>query len=204
MGEYIKINNEQVKLGTCEDLYYTRYSQLKNIVSMAGFCGGNAQPEEYLNPKNGFRYRFPFPEEDNKQIGDYEDYDKGIIFTVDSDFETEHKNICVSTSVNGSYNINHNIKCPNSKNWEQSCSAKHASPYLLKQQKQVDGHLWIVCECGYCHNKFRLDKEGAWQVIKFFVKNLNYRKSSPNYSESNNKYYIKVIKRIARGYLHTI
>ena len=46
MGEYITIDGVTVKLGTCEDLYYVRYSQLADAIA-AGRCGfveGNLPP----------------------------------------------------------------------------------------------------------------------------------------------------------------
>lgn len=203
MGEYVKIKGQQVKLGTCENLYYTRFNQLKEAVSTMEFCEGNDQPTEYLKESNGFRYRFPFPEEDNLGIGEYKDHEKGLLFLADEtfSFDVSHSKKCVSTCVQGgAYNINHYIACPNSKEWVQTCSARNGFPYLLKQQKQVNGQLWIVCECGYCGQAFRLDEDGARQICRFFVKELNFRKNSPYYSESRNKYYMEVIRRIMAGY----
>lgn len=73
MGEYLTINGESVKVGTCENLYYATLKQLKD-------CGAPGA-SEYLNPENGYRYRFPFPDE-RQQIGDYENYSRGVLFSV--------------------------------------------------------------------------------------------------------------------------
>ena len=47
MGEYIK----NVKIGTCEDLYYTTYNQLKN------WKHGGIEREPYLKVDSGDRVR---------------------------------------------------------------------------------------------------------------------------------------------------
>ena len=42
-------------------------------------------PREYLNPTIGWRFRFPFPEEDGVNLGCFEDYDKGVVVAAPRD-----------------------------------------------------------------------------------------------------------------------
>ena len=163
MGEYLG----DIKLGTCESLYYTTFSQLASC-NLPG-------KGEYLDPRNGYRYRFPFPDEDGTPIGTYQDYNRG--FTVACDglrewFDNEHGT--VSSSIGGWYQqgASHNSGCPNV-NISVPCpqggsmgDVKH-SPlpqqfYVqIVQQKQVDGKLWTVVRCPYCGTMIRLPHEQA-------------------------------------------
>ena len=63
MGEYVKINGTETKIGTCESLYYTTAKQFKTALPEMT-CEGSMNPSEYLT-SGEFRFRFPFPDEDN-------------------------------------------------------------------------------------------------------------------------------------------
>lgn len=99
MGEYAKRNSDgqEIKIGTCEDMYYIRFedrdkvSPLPNSISLS-------------NPAHvdGCRFRLPFPDENGKQPGEYENYNRGLrLYKVlpcewckgsgKSDFETNGK-----------------------------------------------------------------------------------------------------------------
>ena len=84
MGEYIQLSSEQYprKIGTCENLYYVRHAQLKAWVEggVAVRQPGNLEPAAYLDPANGFRFRFPFPDEDDTHLSvadDRFDFNRG-------------------------------------------------------------------------------------------------------------------------------
>ena len=49
MGEYVKLNDQIIKLGTCEDLYYARYHQIKDNLTMMTKVDGNDEPAAYLD-----------------------------------------------------------------------------------------------------------------------------------------------------------
>jgi hypothetical protein len=164
MGEYVKLGGQRIKLGTCEDLYYVRYEQLKRLVFGMEKLGGNDEPEAYLKPEHGFRYRFPFPDEDEILLGMFNAYNRGYLVGVPMDFmaDKEHKKICVSTACQNIYNVNHYITCPADKAWVKTCSDRsELAPLEIIQQKQVDGDLWVVCRCGWCGSAFRLPYEDA-------------------------------------------
>jgi hypothetical protein len=55
MGEYATYNGENIKLGTCESMYYLRADQ-RHLISGYRFDGGD-------------RFRFPFPDEDDIEPG---------------------------------------------------------------------------------------------------------------------------------------
>lgn len=86
MGEYIRYRGEEIKIGTCEDLYYATYP--KYIAALEAHTlhrlEGNSSPEAYAKPDAGFRFRFPFPDEDHLSLGSLEyDYSRGVPITLD-------------------------------------------------------------------------------------------------------------------------
>lgn len=85
MGEYIKFNGEEIKIGTCENLYYTSfqmYNQALKTGKIQSMFG--ERPEIYIEPDSGFRFRFPFPDEDSYRMCDQRmDYNRGVPITID-------------------------------------------------------------------------------------------------------------------------
>lgn len=65
MGEYLRIGGQVVKIGALEDLSYLSRSELEGayrrglLQQVEGYC----PPEMYLDPAGGWRYRFPFTDE---------------------------------------------------------------------------------------------------------------------------------------------
>jgi hypothetical protein len=66
MGEYGTYLGNNIKIGTCEDMYYLRADQ-RHLVKAAA-----------LHDLTDIRFRFPFPDEDHRQPGDFDDYDRGL------------------------------------------------------------------------------------------------------------------------------
>jgi len=201
MGEYVTSYGQQVKLGTCEDLYYTRLDQLRDY-------SPKVDVEEYLNPDNGFRYRFPFPEEDNLTIGNYDNFDKGLIISLHIDdyslADFEHRDIWTACNIEGSYNVNIALPCPQSKELDWTFTQmpdntikkiKHSNNNFrlvsIKQQKQVNDEVWTVIACPYCGARVRIDYDDALKLVHSI---------KAGYVPSNDFYYTKVIDRIMKGY----
>lgn len=65
MGEYAYFGDRKVKLGTCEDLTYITHAELRQArdVRAVHTAPGNAEIDQYLDPANGYRFRFPFTDE---------------------------------------------------------------------------------------------------------------------------------------------
>lgn len=72
MGEYIRYKESEIKIGTCEDLYYTSYQKYNQALNNGRISEvpGNGHPSEYAKPNSGFRFRFPFPDEDKLPFGE--------------------------------------------------------------------------------------------------------------------------------------
>lgn len=67
MGEYARHNGHEVKIGTCEDMYYLRADQTQDV-----------DYEWDAETLAVVRFRFPFPDEDAIKPGAFEDYSRGV------------------------------------------------------------------------------------------------------------------------------
>lgn len=88
MGEYVRHLGSIVKLGTCEDLYYVSYPKYKTALQSSYLMNvdNNCAVAYYAKPDSGFRFRFPFPDEDRLPFGDLgnEHHRRGLAITIDA------------------------------------------------------------------------------------------------------------------------
>jgi hypothetical protein len=72
MGEYAirKSDNERVKIGTCEDMYYLRFEQRFDVIPVQG----SVDP---ARDAGQLRFRLPFPDEDEIEPGDFQEFERG-------------------------------------------------------------------------------------------------------------------------------
>jgi hypothetical protein len=167
MGEYIRVGGEIVKLGTCEDLYYTTFEELRLAV-LGGACErepGDLAPAEYLNPANGFRYRFPFPDEDyimsgcllpGRRLPDGFDYQRGVLVAAPMRMVSEVAHLpdfCARLRVG----------CPFG---NPGLAVGGLQPAVeVTQQKQVEGALWVVVRCPFCGALWRVNPDDGAALV---------------------------------------
>ena len=72
MGEYATYNGGQIKIGTCEDMYYLRYDQ-RGLVTPESGSVNPAGSDKYE-----LRFRFPWPGEDQIEPGGFKEYGKAV------------------------------------------------------------------------------------------------------------------------------
>lgn len=93
MGEYIKYKGNEIKIGTCESLYYTSYQKYEQALQKGQLSAvpGNAPPEAYSKRNSGYRFRFPFPDEDRLPFGDIGNFghDRGVSVKIEPVKEQE-------------------------------------------------------------------------------------------------------------------
>ena len=115
MGEYAKINGEQIKLGTLDDWRYVRRDEVERwqpLASEGGTGMGLALAAEEIV------WRFPFPWEDNENPEDVHGRTMGKpALTVAIPGEIEHQRVTVSMGLNGAgqggaFNVNVRVPCP--------------------------------------------------------------------------------------------
>ncbi len=71
MGEYATHNGQNIKIGTCEDMYYLRYDQRQLVTPERG----NVDP---VKDAEALRFRFPWPDEDANEPGQFENYHRSL------------------------------------------------------------------------------------------------------------------------------
>ena len=174
MGEYIKIKGQAdyFKIGTCEEMYYIRLEQLRQLVAtnQAEKVDGNQEPREYLEPETN-RFRFPFPDEDNVEPGYFDPYNRGVEIALTPDVtpliiadltaggeDWDHNTL---TTRQGDVNIM-GIPCPYNPEFEKmGLSVSWPFPNyrveLVQQKLMKSGEVWAVVRCVYCGAMVRLD-----------------------------------------------
>lgn len=71
MGEYAvrKSDGQEVKIGTCESMYYIRYEDRNKVSKLENSIDASSEI--------GLFWRLPYPDEDTIGIGGYEQYNRG-------------------------------------------------------------------------------------------------------------------------------
>lgn len=213
MGEYIKHKNETVKVGTCDDMYYATYQQFIKEYRNGNLqkSPGSSEPKDYLNPRFGVRFRFPFPDEDGTEIGNYEDFTKGFLMKLPHDevtMEIGHDSMSFKTQNDISTgNFGFEMPCIAGPDWPADIKRRYQNSsdyneiiFKVTQQKLVvteSGKIenQTVVKCPYCGTSVRLSFEEVQSIVMFLQKEEN----------RNQKYYKpyrKVAARMLYGYIH--
>jgi hypothetical protein len=144
MGEYATYLGQRIKIGTCEDMYYLRPDQIHLI-----------HPDAPLSFVHS-RFRFPFPDEDDRTPGDFADYDRGLTvwgYTVPAG--VEHYRVQFKADAG----ILVSLPCPYSADGTTGVRYMFngfRGPARIVQQRVWAGVWATVLACGPCGAKFRL------------------------------------------------
>lgn len=193
MGEYL--NN--VKLGTCENLYYTTFEQLKNWKV--------SKKEEFLKVNSGYRFRFPFPDEKSINIGNYENYDRGYIINIPVKiFEMNHDKKFLRTDTLGMKGaaIGFSIDCPTTFEVKYRWENSYLESYEILQQKYVtdeetgEEELQTVLRCPYCGSSARANKIEATKISDYLLSLAE----KYNDDEDKKQELIEIAQTIIAGY----
>ena len=157
MGEYAKRKSDgvEVKIGTCEDMYYLRADQAAMVAPLTGSVDPAGRD------RHGLRFRFPWPDEDGTPPGEFQEYGRTVPVDVRVPSGVEHRRVPFTASAG--YLMS--IPCPEGSMWRDNF---HGAPIhrngfrgsvLLVQQKLLrDGRLVPVCGCGGCGALFRVEE----------------------------------------------
>jgi hypothetical protein len=197
-----------VKLGTCEDLMYARLDQLRGA-TFGEKVAGNLPGLEYLNPKLGWRYRFPFPDEDGIAIGCFTDYSRGVMVSVPQSVvdSFEHDEVCAWY---GPRDVGFNVflPCPQGDKFAKlglKTSRRDSVLWIeIVMQKQIEGEDWTLVRCPYCRNMARLDRAEAVAMCEHITEShfLNRAESDRDDEAeiAHLKFWAEMVKRIMAGY----
>lgn len=194
MGEYAKYNGQEIKIGTCENMYYLRADQAEQVHPLPG----NVDP---IRDRHEIRFRFPWPDEDRVAPGTFANYERAVhIPGVELPAELEHESVQF-TAPQGYLT---SLPCPESVQAESLLvyPGGHTVPWQihrngfvgkvrLVQQKWVGKQLVIVCMCA-CGAKFRVPTiDDTKPYINACIEEAEKRPSS---------WWKEVAERILRGY----
>jgi len=181
MGEYAKLKTtgEDVKIGTCENMYYLRFEDRYKVIYDLSF--------------DGCRFRLPFPDEDKEEIGNYREYERGIDLIPYYDEETktysyfddiykkyyqEHKGLIQLHHQSGlliNVSCYHGYKLPDtndSKDFKAFYNGKTSWSFELSQVKiQLNEETKVkelvpIVRCKHCKIPFRAD----WASVLLHVR----------------------------------
>lgn len=168
MGEYAKHNGEQVKIGTCESMYYLRYEQRHTVEPLPG----NVNPH---TDKNLF-WRLPFPDEDHVKPGYFEPYNRGLrlFHPVLGDFYDEDLikhpgNIQLHSREAGLHaNVKcyHGMKLPDNSTEARFFWNGKSHSFELIAVKNTDEGFRAVYQCRHCQSMWSTDE---WDKILEYV-----------------------------------
>lgn len=172
MGEYAKrkSDGQEVKIGTCETMYYLRYED-RNEVSYAGSLNGA-----------GLFWRLPYPDEDSIRPGEYKEHNRGLRLWQKSAVDGYHTEFSdpTTTSDPGTIQFTNgsgmllNVKCYHgeklpeaSEDFKPFWNGKSWFYELAFVKKTEDGFKPVI-RCRHCGQMWRYE----WSEVLPFVNDL--------------------------------
>lgn len=159
MGDFTK---DGTKIGTCGQAYYATKPMLEKLV-------GDKEVDYYLDPKNNCSFAFPFPDYENKRIGEisnfHEDQKVDFVISIKNQGVTHHGRIIHTVHPKGGQQINLYSECPYSNpDLVSSNFDKSNVRFYLAEQMYYRGELAVKARCIYCGEPNILDPEEALEV----------------------------------------
>jgi hypothetical protein len=161
MGEYAtrKSDHQEVKIGTCEDMFYLRYEDRGKVRQLPGS----------LNPATelDLRFRLPFPDEDSVRIGEYQDFNRGERLYAEND--TDCRNLHIPDDDPGIIQLTHksglllNVPCHHGQKLPEVAEGMQAFwngksyALVLSSIKNTAEGIKPVVRCRFCNNAWRFD-----------------------------------------------
>jgi hypothetical protein len=157
MGEYAirKSDRQEIKIGTCGDMYYLRYSDRNKVQGLTG----NVDPNDDKTARE-LRFRLPFPDEDNIQPGgDYKEYNRGARLCEFSNKETIEDpgivQVHTKTGLLANITCYHGEQLPaDTKDVKFFWNGKSPS-YSLTALKFIDNEVYGIYSCIECGHAWR-------------------------------------------------
>jgi len=164
MGEYAirKSDKQEIKIGTCESMYYMRYEDRNKVIPIYG----NVDPMKHYN----LFYRLPIPEEDHLSVGEYSYPMPTVDLIGFNDPSTvESKGLIQVTHENGlliNVNCYHGQKLPESnEDVKFHWNGKNTGFVLWAIKGLKNNKTRPVIKCKHCSEMWSYD----WEDIKDFI-----------------------------------
>lgn len=148
MGEYAirKSDNEQIKIGTCYNMYYLRMEDKDKI--------------EYDGIYDKCSFRLPFPDEDHILPGEYIDYNRSVVL---HNFECpDCANDKGTLQISNDYGLLLNVPCYHGEKLPENTGDiktffnGKSSHYALYMIEEKDGQIFGLIGCMACDEKWTI------------------------------------------------
>lgn len=154
MGEYGSYLGTTIKIGTCENMYYLRADQ-RDLV----------QAPTLANLTH-IRFRFPFPDEDHRPPGDFDDFDRGLaVWGYEVPAGIDHYRVQFTARAG----VLVSLPCPYSDEAKAGDITYQYNgfrgPARIVQQRAWAGVWATVMDCGPCGARYRLPDLDAAQPL---------------------------------------
>lgn len=200
MGDYTKKGE---KIGTCGNAYYATLPMLQKLAKDSGEIEAN----HYIKPENKCGFAFPFPEYDNKNVGEISNIHEGqrveFTFNVPLEIETFHKKIVHHVHPKGGQGINLFIPCPCCEESKKSNNWNGEQIFRLTRQVYRDGKLMVIADCVYCEESNIFSKDEAIEIVNcLFEKATKYESlaKKDEYYLGKGEYIRLIAQRIMQTY----
>ena len=150
MGEYAQFGGKEIKIGTCESMYYLRANQRMMVSALPGNVNPNSKDALSI------RFRFPWPDEDQIQPGAFTDSFRAITaYGMPMPDGVDHYTVQFKADVG--YLLS--VPCPEGTPNDKIARNGFQGAVRLQQQKLLaDGRIVPVCCCGGCGAAWRLEE----------------------------------------------
>src|SRR3990167_5090600 len=162
MGEYAKYRGQEIKIGTCEKMYYLRYEDRNQVEPVEGCV--NAAIEQNLY------WRLPFADEDHIGPGGYRDHNRG--YTLQGfdpqNLSTNPGLIQLSHTSGLLVNVvcHHGLKLPEpGKDFKAVWNGQSPAFFELTSIKNKPTGLVPIISCRYCNQSWSID----WNEIREYI-----------------------------------
>lgn len=209
MGEYAKYRSKEIKIGTCESMYYLRFDQRHKVTALRG----NVDPNS--SDALAIRFRFPWPDEDKNEPGAFEDYGRAIaapgLVTPEG---VEHYK--VQFVAHAGYLVS--LPCPEGpqvlelplNDGKMTVDLKglniHRNGFsgavkLVQQKLLADGRLVPVCGCGGCGSLWRVEEPTDIEAlaVAFRAEGDSRIRQSRDHDPIEGKWWNQIADRILYG-----
>jgi hypothetical protein len=200
MGEYAKHNGQEIKIGTCENMYYLRFDQRALVQAMPGNVDPMAEEVHEL------RFRFPWPDEDMLEPGANAFHANGYHRAIAAHGMTvpagvDHSN--VQFRADAGYLLS--LPCPEGPEahagvWRNGFSG---AVQLVAQKLLRDGRLVPVCRCGGCGAMWRMETPSDIEALAVaFRSEADRREHAGSFNgtgKQDRKFFDAIADRILEG-----
>lgn len=196
MGEYARFNGNEVKIGTCGDMYYLRFDQRHLVQRLSGNVDPVADAAE-------LRFRFPWPNEDAAEPGSSTFSDNGYhrslwIPGYEASKDAEH--YTVQFVAQAGYNVC--LPCPESGKTPKGLTVHRngfgGAVHLVAQKLRPGIGLVPILKCGGCGSMWREEDPHAIEEIAVLLRSEGDRRERDTGSDAK-RFYHAVADRVLAG-----